>query len=120
MKKLLLSASFMTVIVMGINFLFKIYLSYRIDKESLGLFYTFMDLVSIGIMLFSGYKDSLVKAYDEEGFEKITYWYILSFWILFGSVLLIEMVYYVSYFENQIFPPYYLAVMLLANAMMLP
>jgi len=119
MKKLLLSASFVTIIVMGINFLFKIYLSYHINKEKLGIFYTFMDLISIGIMLFSGYKDSLIKAYDENGFEQVVYWYIISFWMLFGVVLFIEVFYYVYYFNNQIFSIYYLGAMLFVNASMI-
>jgi len=119
MKKLLLSASFITIVVMGINFLFKIYLSYHIDKENLGMFYTFMDLISIGIMLFSGYKDSLIKAYDENGFEQVVYWYIISFWLLFGVVLFIEIFYYLYYFDNKIFSIYYLIVMLFSNALMI-
>ena len=119
MKKLLLSASFITIIVMGINFLFKIYLSYHIDKENLGMFYTFMDLISIGIMLFSGYKDSLIKAYDENGFKQVVYWYIVSFWLLFGVVLFIETFYYLYYFDNKIFSIYYLIVMLFSNALMI-
>ena len=119
MKNLLLSASFITIVVMGINFLFKIYLSYHIDKENLGMFYTFMDLISIGIMLFSGYKDSLIKAYDENGFEQVVYWYIVSFWLLFGVVLFIETFYYLYYFDNKIFSIYYLIVMLFANALMI-
>jgi O-antigen/teichoic acid export membrane protein len=117
MRKLLLSASFVTIFVMGLNFLFKIYLSYHIDKKNLGLFYTFMDLVSIGIMLFSGYKDSLVKAYDEADFGKVTYWYIISFWAFFGFVLLAEEIYYTIYFHDKIFPVYYLASILFVNAL---
>ena len=58
MKKLLLSSSFITLIVMGLNFFFKIYLSYEISKEDIGLFWTFLDVVAVGVMLFSGFKDS--------------------------------------------------------------
>jgi len=94
MKKVLFSASFITILVMGMRFLFKIYLSYKISQEVLGIFYTFMDLISIGIMLFAGFRDSLIKAYDEGEFEKILYWYIFMFWGLFGIVLIIEVIYY--------------------------
>jgi len=80
MKKLLLSASSVTVLVMVINFGFKVYLSRQIDKESLAIFYTFMDVVSVVLMLFSGFKDSLVKAYDDGVIEKVFNWYLRVFW----------------------------------------
>ncbi|WP_456457104.1 oligosaccharide flippase family protein [Nitratifractor sp.] len=85
MIKLLFSASFITIVVMGINFVFKIYLSHQIDKSALAIFYTFMDIVGIVLMLFSGFRDTLVKAYDEGLFEKVFAWYI---WIiLFASCI---------------------------------
>ncbi len=84
MNKLLLSASSITVLVMGMNFIFKIYLSHQIDKNSLAVFYTFVDVVSIVLMLFSGFKDTLVKAYDEGMFEKVSFWYLLV--VIFGVV----------------------------------
>ena len=116
MKKLLLSSSVITIIVMGLNFLFKIYLSYTISKEEIGVFYTFMDLISIGIMAFSGYKDSLIRAFDKDGFEKVLYWYIYSFWALFCFVLITEIVYY-SILEFS-YPLYFLVVLLFFNALM--
>jgi O-antigen/teichoic acid export membrane protein len=99
-KKLLLSASTITIFVMGINFFFKIFLSYKIPKESLGLFYTFMDILSLGLMFFAGFKDSLVKAYDEENFQKILYWYVVSFWIIFLIILFLEVIYYEFFFQK--------------------
>ncbi|BCD62561.1 hypothetical protein NitYY0826_C1439 [Nitratiruptor sp. YY08-26] len=117
MKRLLLSSSFITVLVMSINFLFKIYLSYKISKHELGLFYTFMDLIAIGIMVFSGFKDSLVKAFDEEYFKGVVYWYLLSFWGLFIIICYFEVIYYNYIFEYKIFPLYYLVIMLFANAL---
>ncbi|BCD60569.1 MULTISPECIES: lipopolysaccharide biosynthesis protein [unclassified Nitratiruptor] len=117
MKKLLLSSSFITVLVMGINFLFKIYLSYKISKHELGLFYTFMDLIAIGVMAFSGFKDSLVKTFDEEYFRGVVYWYLISFWGLFIIVCCFEVVYYTYFFEYKIFPLYYLIIMLFANGL---
>ncbi|BAF70362.1 lipopolysaccharide biosynthesis protein [Nitratiruptor sp. SB155-2] len=117
MKKLLLSSSFITVLVMGINFLFKIYLSYKISKHELGLFYTFMDLIAIGVMAFSGFKDSLVKAFDEEYFKGVVYWYLISFWGLFIITCCFEIIYYNYFFEYKIFPLYYLVIMLFVNAL---
>ncbi|GAX86855.1 conserved hypothetical protein [Lebetimonas natsushimae] len=117
MKKLLFSASFITILVMGINFLFKIYLSYKIDKNELGLFYTFMDVISVGIMLFSGFKDSLVVAYDNEDFEKIFFWYKRIFW---GLVLILmggELFYYSKLSFN--YPVYFLILLFLANSYMI-
>jgi len=115
MIKLLFSASVMTLSVMGINFLFKIYLSYHIPKVDLGKFYTFMDVISLGIMLFSGYKDSLVKAFDEEGFSKVLFWYLLSFWISAFVVLTLQ----VSYYNTLEFhyPRFFLIVVFLLNAL---
>lgn len=83
MKKLLLSASTVTVFVMVVNFIFKIYLSHHIDKENLAVFYTFMDVVGIVLMLFSGFRDSLVKAFDDGVFGKVFSWYLVTF---FGGI----------------------------------
>jgi len=116
MKKLLLSSSFITIVVMGINFLFKIYLSYKIPKDEIGVFYTFMDLISIGIMFFSGYKDSLIRAYDKENFEKVLFWYIYSFWFLFGFILIGEVIYY--HILDFKYPLYFLVLLLFFNALM--
>lgn len=118
MKKLLFSASFLTVMVMVLNLLFKIYLSYHISKEELGVFYTFIDFVSIGIMLFAGFKDSLVKAYDEADFEMVFYWYIRVFLLLFFLILTIETLYYYFYF-NRYFSPYILIILFSFNALMI-
>ena len=116
MKKLLLSSSAITIVVMGLNFIFKIFLSYKISKDEIGVFYTFMDMISIGIMFFSGFKDALVRAYDKENFEVIRYWYIMTFWLIFGFVLIVEIVYFkISSFSYSIF---YLLILLFFNALM--
>ncbi len=94
MIKLLFSASVINILVMGLNFLFKIFLSYKFNKEELGVFYTFIDLISVGIMLFGGFKDSLIKAFDEMDYKEVLYWYILGFWGLFGLVFLGEIFYF--------------------------
>jgi len=115
MKKLLLSASFFTIIVMILNFGFKIYLSYKINKDEIGVFYTFIDFVSIGVMMFSGYKDSLVRAYDKKGFEKVTYWYLFSFFILFFIVLFFEIIFY--NFSNFDYSVYFLVSLFFLNTL---
>ena len=117
MKKLLFSSSMITLFVMGINFLFKIYLSYHISKEEIGLFWTFLDLISIGIMLFSGFKDSLIRAYDKKDFHKVLYWYGISFLVMALVVVIAESI----YFEILDFryPLYFLIVLFVLNAVMI-
>jgi O-antigen/teichoic acid export membrane protein len=117
MKKLLLSSSTFTIFVMGINFLFKIYLSYKVTKEELGLFWTFLDLISIGIMFFSGFKDSLIVSHDRDDFRQILYWYIITFWSLFVLVLIGDL----EYFDTLDFPYpiYYFMTLLFFNAVMI-
>jgi O-antigen/teichoic acid export membrane protein len=102
MKQLLLSGSMITLIVMVINFMFKIYLSYVIRRENIGLFYTLMDILAIFIMFFSGFKDSLVKAYDDSNFKIITYYYVILFWGLFIIVLTLLLGYYNFYFYSKV------------------
>ncbi len=96
MKKLLLSASTITILVMGINFFLKIYLSYHIDKKNLAIFYTFMDMVGIVLIIFSGFRDSLIKAYDEHLFHKVFSWYVFIF--LFGMMILLSVT---AFFYHQ-------------------
>jgi O-antigen/teichoic acid export membrane protein len=98
---------------MGLNFLFKIYLSYHISKEAIGLFWTCLDLISIGVMLFSGFKDSLVLAYDKANFHKIFYLYLLSFSLLSLCIALFEGVYF-KFLHFQ-YPLYLLILLLFAN-----
>jgi O-antigen/teichoic acid export membrane protein len=117
MKKLLLSSSLITILVMGINFLFKIYLSYKISKEELGVFYTFMDIISVAIMFFSGFKDSLVVAYDKKNYEKVIFWYKRIFVILTIILLLIEIVYYNTL--SFPYPTYFLILLFIVNSYMI-
>jgi len=105
MKKTLLSATFLTIVVMGINFVFKVNLSYKIEKDELGIFYTFMDLISIGIMVFSGFKDSLVVAFDKMDYEKVLFWYKRVFLVVAFLVLVVEIIYYQKLSFN--YPIYY-------------
>ncbi|MEO1927632.1 MAG: hypothetical protein ABGX26_02975 [Nautiliaceae bacterium] len=116
MIKLLFSASVINILVMGLNFLFKIFLSYKFSKEDLGVFYTFIDLISVGIMFFGGFKDSLIKAFDEMDYKGVIYWYVLGFWGLFGLVFLGEIFYfYVSGIEYSII---YFVLFFVLNAFM--
>ena len=117
MKKLLLSSSLITIFVMGLNFVFKIFLSYKITKDEIGIFYTFMDMISIGIMFFSGFKDSLIRAYDKANFEVIKSWYIVVFWSLFGVILIGEVIYFKS--SNFTYPFYTFLSLFFLNALMI-
>jgi len=117
MRKLLISSSSLTMVVMVLNFMFKIYLSYHISKEEIGLFYTFMDFISVGVILFSGYKDSLIKAYDSAKFEGILYWYALSFFFLSGVMITLESIYY-SFLEFE-YPLYMVIILLVVNQTMI-
>ncbi len=119
MKRVLISSSTITIFVMAINFIFKIELSYEIPKETLGLFYTFMDLVALGVMLFAGFKDSLIKAYDESNFSGVQYWYILIFWGIFILVSTFELLYYHYFFRDTIFSSFYLLLILFVNSLVL-
>jgi len=94
-----LTASSLNVVVMGINFLFKIFLSYTISKNAIGVFYTFMDIVALGIMFFSGFRDTLIKAYDGYDFKKIFFWYSLFFWSGSGVVALLESMFFMESFK---------------------
>ena len=117
MKKLLLSSSIITIFVMGLNFLFKIFLSYKISKEEIGYFYTFMDLISIGIMFFSGFKDALIRAYDKEDFQVIKFWYMVIFWALFVVVLVGEIIYFK--YSDFSYPLYTLLSLFFVNSLMI-
>ncbi|SFV54999.1 hypothetical protein MNB_SM-7-640 [hydrothermal vent metagenome] len=116
MKKLLLSSSVLTIIVMGINFLFKIYLSYKLPKEFIGVFYTFMDIITIGIMLFSGFRDALIVAYDRYEYSKILFWYRRVFFALAFVVLCFEIIYYL--FSSFSYPLIFLVGLFLLNSYM--
>jgi len=116
MKKTLLSASFITIIVMVINFIFKVYLSYEIEKDELGIFYTFMDLISIGIMVFSGFKDSLVVAFDRKDYEKVLFWYKRVFFGIAFLFLVVEVIYYQKLSFN--YPIYFLVLLFIFNSYM--
>jgi len=101
MRKFLLFAPFLSTFAMGLNFLFKIFLSYEIDKGELGLFYTLMDMIGIGTLFFSGFKDSLVVAYDSSDFAKVFFLYKRIFVVL-GILLLVPSI----YFFSMLFPNY--------------
>jgi len=116
MKKTLFSASFLTIVVMAINFVFKVYLSYKIEKDELGVFYTFMDLISIGIMVFSGFKDSLVVAFDKMDYEKVLFWYKRAFLGVTFIVLVVEIIYYQKLSFN--YPIYFLVLLFIFNVYM--
>jgi len=116
MKKLILKSSVLTIMVMAINFIFKIYMSYKYPKETIGVFYTFLDLVTIGITLFSGFRDALVVAFDRSDYRKTLFWYRRIFAIITTAILILELLYYfTSYFT---YPTVFLIAIFLANSYM--
>ncbi len=68
MKTIISKSMMLTIAVIIINFGFKIYLSYHISKEDIGLFYTSIDIVSVASLFFTGYKDSMIKVFAEGNF----------------------------------------------------
>ena len=109
MKKIISKSILLTIVVVAINFGFKIYLSYHIDKENIGVFYTLLDLVSLMALFFTGYKDSMIKLYSENFFFSV-YRYIvrnyLALSIIFIAILF--SLYNIQNQENKIFPVYFL------------
>ena len=68
MKAIISKSMMLTMAVIIVNFGFKIYLSYHISKEDIGLFYTSIDIVSVASLFFTGYKDSMIKVFAEGNF----------------------------------------------------
>lgn len=71
MKKIISKSILLSIGVILVNFGFKIYLSYRLPKEQIGIFYTQLDMVTAAALFFSGYKDSLIRIVTEERFSRI-------------------------------------------------
>ena len=68
MIKIISQSMLLSVGVIVINFIFKIYLSYQIEKDIVGVFYTFLDVISVAALFFTGYKDSMIKLFSEGNF----------------------------------------------------
>ena len=77
---------FLTIVVMGVNFLFKLYLSHTVEKEKLGLFFTLLDVVSLFVLLYAGYKDALIRMVALRQYEEISLPARVIYW---GSSLLL-------------------------------
>jgi len=54
-----------TMIIMILNFTFKIYLAREFPKESLIIYYTITDVFSLILRFFVGYKDALTTIYNQ-------------------------------------------------------
>jgi len=87
----------LTIIVIVVNFGFKIYLSYHISKENIGLFYTSMDMILVVSLFFAGYKDSMIKVFADGNFFAIKN-YIFRQHII-TSILFLPILYFI--FENN-------------------
>ncbi|WP_353661502.1 hypothetical protein [Hydrogenimonas sp. SS33] len=72
MKRIISQAMLLTIVVMGVNFLFKLYLSHTVDKEKLGLFFTLLDVVSLFVLFYAGYKDALIRMVALQEYEAVS------------------------------------------------
>jgi len=86
----------LTMAVIIVNFGFKIYISYHISKEDIGLFYTSIDIVAVASLFFTGYKDSMIKVFAEDNFLVIKNYIFRQYFIM--SLLFLPILYFI--FEN--------------------
>ncbi len=116
MKSIISKSILLTIFVTAINFGFKIYLSYHISKDKLGIFYTLLDLVSIVALFFTGYKDSMIKVYSEKKFFEV-YRYIVRNYLAvsIASVLVLLLLYNLQNNQNKIFSVYLLLLFFIAT-----
>ncbi len=96
MTKLIFSSSFITTLIMCVNFLFKIYISHIYAKNALGIYYTFLDIVSLGVTFLSGFKDSLIVAFDRFNKNEVFYVYLVSFITASSIVFMVDTVYFIQ------------------------
>ncbi len=99
MKKIISKSILLTIVVVAINFGFKIYLSYHISKESIGVFYTLLDLVSLMTLFFTGYKDSMIKLYSEKNFFAVYRYIVRNYLVL--SILFVAILFSLYTIQNQ-------------------
>jgi len=79
--------SSITMIIMILNFIFKIYLSREFSQENLVIYYTIIDIFSIISRIFIGYKDALTTIYNQTN-HKLK---ILRTWtVFFVTVIMIS------------------------------
>ncbi len=96
MKSIISKSMMLTMAVIIVNFGFKIYLSYHISKEDIGLFYTSIDMVAVVSLFFTGYKDSMIKVFAENNFLAIKNYIFRQYLIM--SLLFLPILYLM--FEN--------------------
>ncbi|QOG12661.1 hypothetical protein [Arcobacter sp. FWKO B] len=116
MKKNFLSSILLTLIAITLNFTFKIYLANIIEKVSLGLYFTMIDIISLFLLVFIGSRSSMVVYFNQTGDDKT----ILNLfrYSLFG-VTIISLIFIVPFAKDflKIDIPYiYFALLLVAQA----
>ena len=97
MKKIISKSILLTIGVIVLNFGFKIYLSYHISKEQIGVFYTLLDMILVAALLFSGYKDSMIKVLSDNQFLSLKSYIFRNYTVM--TIILIPILY--GFYESS-------------------
>jgi len=102
MKSIISKSILLTMAVIIVNFGFKIFLSYHIAKADIGLFYTLIDMISVASLVFSGYKDSMIKVVADNQFFYLKF-YIFRDYTILTIILLIVLFYFFDTSSTRLF-----------------
>jgi len=83
--------SSVTMLIMVLNFGFKIYLAKEFSEENLVIYYTIVDIFSIIGRVFIGYKDALTTIYNQTTYKIkiLRTWSVFFIWVILISSLII-------------------------------
>jgi len=96
LKSSILLNSLVTMIMMAVNFAFKIYLAREFSQENLVVYYTITDVFSVIGRVFVGYKDALTTLYHQtrHKLKVLRTWSVFFTWMIAGvSFLVIPLVF---------------------------
>jgi O-antigen/teichoic acid export membrane protein len=87
--------SLVTIIILILNFVFKIYLAREFSQENLVIYYTITDIISLILRVFIGNKDALITIYNQTEYKleiirTFTVFYLLI--ILIVALLILPLV----------------------------
>jgi len=102
MKKIISKSILLTIGVIVLNFVFKIYLSYHISKEKIGIFYTILDMILVASLFFTGYKDSMIKIFSEKKFLMVKSYIFRNYTLM--TLFLIPILYWFYEKADRFFP----------------
>jgi len=68
-KKHFYSGIMVTLVSISLSFGFKVYLSHLVEKQTLALYFTVIDIFSISLLILIGFRSSMVVAYNKTGDE---------------------------------------------------